>query len=210
MYKNLIKEASIVAIVAVLLVGIGYFIWFSPSLMVIGVILFIIDIIGLICCLTHKSTDETAEGCGCALLAILTIILLIVNLLGDDYKIFTFGGYRHIYSDCPKRESALCEEVGPISARIWGCTKDCPECKIRKEEERQRHIIELREQKKIIALKFIDRQINTLEGLREAVLNNKEIDIYDYEFKIDVEDEIRAEAIEEYRDDNLFNRFFRP
>ena len=210
MNKDLFKKASVVALVALLLVGIGYFIWFSPLLMLIGVILFVINIVILICYLTRKSTDESTDGCGCALFAFLTIILVFSQR--GDYKIFTFGGYRHLYTDCPKRESESYEELGSVSARIWGCTKDCPECEIRKQQESEHYRIERREQKKNFALRFIDIQINRLEELRKEIINDDDIDIddidiYDYEFKIDVEQDIRDEAIEDYRDENTF---FRP
>lgn len=49
-------------------------------------------------------------------------------------------------------------------------------------------------------LDFIDQQISELQEVRNEIFCGKVIDAEDYQFRYEVEEEIREAAIEEYRD----------
>lgn len=195
----MIKTVSLIAIFGFILITIGYYIWFSPVLMLLGGIVLVSDIIGAIYLSVHKS-DDGIENMGCLTALLFTVILVAAFFMSKEYIIFSYGGYRHLYADCSHKESSVSHEVGKLSALIWGCTEDCTNCETRKKKEIERKVKEYKAQKKKDDLKFINEQIEELEEVRTAILRGEDVDVDDYEFRYDVEDEIRESAIEEYQD----------
>ena len=192
------KSISIIAALGLTTIAIGYYLWFSPILMLLGAIILISDIIASIYLFLSK-TPEGVENIGCLTALIFAVILCTAFFMGNEYIIFNYGGKRHLYVDCSHKESCESHEVGKLSSIIWGCYEDCSYCTARKKKEIERKFKEYKEKKKKDDLNFINVQIEELTKVRSALLRGEDIDVDDYEFKKDVEDEIRESAIDEYR-----------
>lgn len=195
----MIKSISIIAALGLTSIVVGYYIWFSPILMLLGGIVLVSDIIAAIYLFVRNRPDNV-ENIGCLTAIIFVTVLVAALFMGKEYIIFSYGGYRHLYVDCSHKESIIGHEVSKLSTLIWGCYEDCPYCSARKKKEIEREVKEFKARKKKEDLEFINRQIDVLKVVRSALLQDEYVNVEDYEFRCDVEDEIRESTIEEYRD----------
>lgn len=193
------KAYLIFLTIFIAIIAICYYIWFSPLFMLIGAIL---AISCLICFIHHLFTksDDLAENGGCLISFIIVAILVVAFFMSDKYVISKFGDQRHLYSDCRKIEGYNLYNVSKFSAICWGCLEDCNQCASRHKAEIEKKKAEYKKKKKNADLKFIEQQIDELQNVKQAILNGEDIDVNDYEFRIDCEDDIASEAIEEYRE----------
>lgn len=195
----MIKSISIIAALGLISIAIGYYLWFSPILMLLGGIILVSDIIAAIC-LFVRNRPANVGNIGCLTAIILVAVLVAALFMDKEYIIFSYGGYRHLYVDCSHKESTIGHEVRELSTLIWGCYEDCPYCSDRKKKEIERKVKEFKARKKKEDLEFINGQIEVLKEVRSALMRDEFVNVEDYEFRCDVEDEIRESAIEEYRD----------
>ncbi|MCQ2259252.1 MAG: hypothetical protein MJZ41_14875 [Bacteroidaceae bacterium] len=187
------KIRLIIIVVSLIAIVVCYYVWFSPLFMLVGVILFVSSIVNCIISFRKGSVGEDS-GIGCLTAFVIVALLLISIILGQDCYISSFGDERHHYEDCEKLGGEKTHELKKMSALLWGCFYECPNCDQRKKKEKEDRIKEKAEKKKKENLEFIDKQIDELKKVRERILNGDKVDVSDYEFSYLVEDEIREEA----------------
>lgn len=193
------KPNKYILIVGSLIILICYFLWFSPLFMAIGGIMILADV----ACYIHyyfKKDNKTVENTGCLCALFFVILITVSFFMGGEYKISSFGGKRHLYEDCQFLESVRIHDVHKMSALLWGCVDDCKFCNNRRHQEALKEKQQRMEKLMKENLDFIDQQISELQEVRNEIFCGKVIDAEDYQFRYEVEEEIREAAIEEYRD----------
>ena len=193
------KSYIYILIVGIAVFSASYYIWFSPLFMIIGIVIAIADI-GFYVHYLFKKDNDVIESLGCLVALVCAILLAVSFFMGGKTYISSFGGYRHIYMDCHDKEGDSWYHVGKLSAYIWGCFDECQTCKNRKKADDKRKLQQLKEREKVENLNFINQQISELEEVRQSIINGEDVDIDDYRFSYDVEDEIYESAIEDYKD----------
>ena len=91
-------------------------------------------------------------------------------------------------------------ELTKLSALIWGCIHECSYCEGRRKKEIERKIQFHKEKERRESLLFIDRQIEKLQQVREAILSGEDVNVYDYCFEYEVEEDIAEDAIDNFYD----------
>lgn len=167
--------------------------------MAIGAIIIIADCLCWVYYYSSKD-EEACASCGCFVMLLLVALCVASCFIGDHCYISRYGGARHYYIDCKEIEGKSWQEVGKVSAYIWGCTEECSKCSKRKDVEKRKRLQLIKEKQKAHDLKFIDNQISELKRVRQAIIKGEEIDVDDYQFMYEVEDEIRESALEDYKD----------
>lgn len=193
------KWCILMAFAGLGVMGIGYFLWFSPFLMLIG---------GIWCIAgfrfavqySNKDNTEVTEKFGCLLFLVIGLLVVCVFMSSMSY-VSTFGGKRHIYIDCEHQEGDEMHELTKCSAFLWGCFSECKYCQERQKLEKEKRKLMRKEEQRKRNLAIINKQIEKLQEIRDAILSGEDVDIDDYSFRYEVEEDIRNEAIEEYNED---------
>ena len=180
--------------VGIALMAVFFYLWFSPLLLAICSIILIADIAVIVSQLMSKNDD--APGCICAI-GIFLIFALVVSdfFMRGTYYVSEFGGCRHLYQDC----NGLCSrghKVGKVGTMLLWCFDDCDLCHERSVMEQKRTEMIKRESD----ISHIEDQIAELEKVKDRLRKGDAIDIGDYAFRYQVEEEIAEAAIEDYRE----------
>lgn len=177
----------VVAVVAVFLK--------SPLLFVIGGLLFVSNLLEVLILLGVRKdpVNDDGPGIGCAVSAFPIIGLCILAMVySHRVHISALGDERHEYADCDKKmDKNVDYEVCEFSAMLCGCFTKCEKCAERLAIETEVQEKEEMEERRKEALDFIQDQIDELLYVRQAILvDSEDVDIQDYEFRYQCEDEI--------------------
>lgn len=176
--------------------------YMSPVFILMGISLVVFYVFVL---LIHKKLndedDEASLGCGCALILVIGACSFFFNS-GEDYYVSGWGDKRHQYGDCVYRVNNNRDyKVGRFSAIIMGCLSDCDTCKERKKidrikviEENERKFAEWKQRKHLSDIEDIKKKIEELEEVLSRLLDGENIDASNYDFRKDIEEEIREEV----------------
>lgn len=179
-----------------ILILFAYYIYFSPLLMLVGAYMLVAIILHFIFVEIYNK-EAVSFNIGCFSLLFFAVVCL-GGMFGDQYYIGSMGGKKHIYKDCQYLKGE-CHQVTSMSAFIWGCSDKCEKCKERKEKEIAKKREEIKIKIKKENIEFIDEQIQELLEVKRRLLNDEYVDVEDYEFRIDIEDELtQSEENEDY------------
>lgn len=191
-------QAQLSCFLAGLTISSVAFLFKSPIIVVIGILIAAVHLIEYVCCLlSHK--EDNGESIGCMIVALPIIILIGCAIIWDDNThISGLGDLRHHYADCSKKLNPTKDyEMIEFSAILCGCFNECELCN-QKHNEEKRLKKEKKKQEKIKRdLDFINAQIKELKEVKTSLENgNDQIETWNYEFRYQCEDEI----IEEYKE----------
>ena len=179
----------------------------SPAFIVVGLLIAIGSGINLIKNRNKKTLTSDDEARGCVFtIPILLFMLLASVIWNDTCYVSAFGDKQHIYGDCDYRlDKRHNYEMFQLSAFFYGCVSKCDQCEARKEYQRELKRKESEEQMRVWMIKkhkqdisFIESQIEELQDVLNDLKNgDNSIDVSDYEFRKDIEDEIRESIMED-------------
>lgn len=192
--KYKIQLSSI--ILGALVAGVSFHFTY-PVFFIIGVILSLSNIIEVIWLIVHKEEPVESElGPACSISILIAIVLLVIYFVGSNAPCYIQGPNTtiHLYKDCSHfaGESPV-HEVSHVGAFVYLCFKDCQYCTKRQETEKQKRKAE-NERKRIEQdVLFIQGQIDELEDVKRRIRQGERIDVYDYCFGYEVEEEEEIE-----------------
>lgn len=167
----------------------------SPLLFVIGGLLFVSNLLEILILIVLRKdpVNDDGPGIGCVVSAFSIIGLCILAMIyGHRVHISALGDERHEYADCDRKmDKSEDFEVCEFSAMLCGCFTECEKCAERLARETEVQEREEMEERRKEALDFIQGQIDELLYVRQAILvDSEDVDIQDYEFRYQCEDEI--------------------
>lgn len=180
----------------------------SPVFILMGILLIIVYVIILIIQkITKKEDDEVSLGCGCAVILAIGACSFFFSS-GKEYYVSGWGDKRHLFGECEYRVNNNRDyKVGKFGAIVMGCLSDCEACQQKKKEEikkkrekEARRIAELELQRQQSDFGIIKKKIEVLLDVLSKIQDGEDVDVTDYDFRKDIEDEIREEVMEEMED----------
>lgn len=183
-------------VLGALVAGVSFYFTY-PVFFIIGVILSSSNIIEVIWLIVHnKEPNESEPGPACSISFVITIALSIICFVGRNAPCYIQGPNttKHLYKDCSHfAEESPVHEVSRVGSFVYLCFRDCQYCSKRQETEKQKRKAE-NERKRIKQdLQFIQDRINELDDVKQRIQQGEKIDVYDYCFGYEMEEEEETE-----------------
>lgn len=196
-------------IVGVIIVLMSWY-FVSPLFFIIGLLIGLSNGINLLFTWNNKSSNSDKEFRGCMFVIPIIISIIIASFFWNKKcHVSAFGDKQHIYGDCDYRLDKRHDyKMIQLSAYFYGCFSKCEHCKVRKEYQLEQKRKENEEQMRVWMIQkhksdisFIESQIEELQDILEVLKNgDNSIDVSEYEFRKDIEDEIRESIMQELED----------
>lgn len=193
--KRYIKICLLWICIGLTIIAIALF-FKSPVFIAIGlsfVIVFIV--VPIVQKIMKKEDDEDYWGFGCVF--ILAICVSTLFFSSKEYYVSGLREKRHIYEDCEYKDgNKSYYKVSKLGTILMGCLSDCEACENRHQEEKKQRKAERKHKQLQSDIEDIEKKIEILQDVLSRLREGESIDVSDYDFRYDVEDEIEEEREE--------------